>query len=739
MTTQLTPQVEMLISKTLIPLADQRLVDELISLLCRLMDQDGDAVDALEHRLEAEDCARVRPLFNFEHTEFTNSILHIHDIAGRDLIKLTMPITFRLEETNSPDAIIETLDRDRVLKYMRKTWIGEVLNKDLYTIGPLRPTLVDTPDGLPQPADMTLERYERPPQPLPPDRRIGAVFDTCGGQLLIRGEPGTGKTTLLLELAGELITYVEDKPLMPIPIVLLLRRWTDQRLPFVEWLVEELCRTYSVSRRRAEEWVRQDRLILLLDGLDDVPTSDRDVCVTRLNQFLADHGSVRMAICCQVNAYEALTVRPRLNGGSLLIKPLDHEQVDRYLCDPRLRGVHEAVKRSEALRQLATLPLMLNVMCIAYMSQSHIASPEDDTISAWSQQLFDTYVERRFKQQYGPPQRYTREQTVRWLAWLAHCMTSQQQVDFYIDRLEQLQTAADSAALHRDPLSFSETSMRQDWLPTQKLRRIYRGFAGLIFGLAISSVLLCVWSNQLGLVGASLVVLAAGIFFGLLAALLPPTSVAVAQVRIPTVPEAFGPTLQRGVGFGLALLVGLGTLVGGLGNQLLLGFGIGCALALIVGGFYFLAITLARQLAKRWTARPMGAIRRLLVFVSCIYVGGIISGLMLGLLGGFGLGWILGAPLVGLINGPLLGLIIGVIFGTVQGLDVGGQSCVNHYMLRWLLARSGYAPWDYPDFLHYAASLTLLYRIGEGYMFIHHQMMDYFAQHHHEYTHSLTR
>jgi hypothetical protein len=303
-----------------------------------------------------------------------------------------------------------------------------------------------------------------------------------------------------------------------------------------------------------------------------------------------------------------------------------------------------------------------------------------------------------------------------------------------MDRLEQLQTAADSTALRQDQFVFNETAIQQDWLPTQRLQRIYRGFAGLAFGLAISSVLLCMWSNRLGLAGAALVVLAAGIFFGLVAAVLPPASVAVAKVRTPTLPEAFGPTLQHGVGFGLVLPIILCSVVGGLGDQLLLGFGIGCMLALIVGTFYFLAITLARRLAGRWSARPMGAIRRLLVFVLCMYIGGIISGLAIGLAGGFGLGWLLGAPLIGMISGPLLGLIVGVLFGTVQGIEAGGQSSINHYMLRWLLARSDYAPKDYPDFLHYAASLTLLYRVGEGYMFIHRQMMDYFAQQHPERT-----
>ena len=62
---------------------------------------------------------------------------------------------------------------------------------------------------------------EKPPSLLPEETSILKVFDTeeIAGKLLILGEPGSGKTTTLLELAKELITRAENEASKPIPVL----------------------------------------------------------------------------------------------------------------------------------------------------------------------------------------------------------------------------------------------------------------------------------------------------------------------------------------------------------------------------------------------------------------------------------------------------------------------------------------------------------------------------------------
>jgi hypothetical protein len=57
----------------------------------------------------------------------------------------------------------------------------------------------------------------------------------------------------------------------------------------------------------------------------------------------------------------------------------------------------------------------------------------------------------------------------------------------------------------------------------------------------------------------------------------------------------------------------------------------------------------------------------------------------------------------------------------------GGLAYLQHYLLRFLLWRTGVLPWRTIHFLDGAASRILLYRVGGGYRFIHQSFLGYFA------------
>lgn len=92
----------------------------------------------------------------------------------------------------------------------------------------------------------------------------------------------------------------------------------------------------------------------------------------------------------------------------------------------------------------------------------------------------------------------------------------------------------------------------------------------------------------------------------------------------------------------------------------------------------------------------------------------------------------LGSGLTFMVGGKLYfdlgaGLLNGLLGGLVGGLGGGGLACIQHGVLRWLLWRSGLIPWDYVQFLDYAAERVLLRKVGGGYIFIHRLLLDYFA------------
>lgn len=98
--------------------------------------------------------------------------------------------------------------------------------------------LHDAPDTVANPWRFALEGPTRAAQALPLGTTITQVYDQTDGSLLILGAPGTGKTTLLLELARTRLDQAERDPSAPLPVVFHLSTWTEKRLPLATWLVQ---------------------------------------------------------------------------------------------------------------------------------------------------------------------------------------------------------------------------------------------------------------------------------------------------------------------------------------------------------------------------------------------------------------------------------------------------------------------------------------------------------------------
>ncbi|NJO50709.1 MAG: NACHT domain-containing protein [Leptolyngbyaceae cyanobacterium RM2_2_4] len=111
-----------------------------------------------------------------------------------------------------------------------------------------------------------------------------------GRTLLILGEPGAGKTTTLLELTRDLVKRAEQGVDHRIPIVFNLSSWTTKQ-SIAEWLVDELSSKYQVPKQIGRQWVSNQELLLLLDGLDEVKLERRNECVVALNNFHQNYGS----------------------------------------------------------------------------------------------------------------------------------------------------------------------------------------------------------------------------------------------------------------------------------------------------------------------------------------------------------------------------------------------------------------------------------------------------------------
>ena len=204
-----------------------------------------------------------------------------------------------------------------LLDKVKHDWIEGVLEQSVHHEAMLQLGKESRPEMVEHPWARVLEHPEQGSMALPAQQKLSEIFDKMGRTILILGEPGSGKTITLLELARELLVRAQDDPMQPIPVVFNLSTWTEKR-PFKDWLMDELTARYQIPRRFSAPWLKNQRLLLLLDGVDEVEPQQREACVKAINELVDDLGLPGLAVCSRLQEYSALPVFLKLRGAICL-------------------------------------------------------------------------------------------------------------------------------------------------------------------------------------------------------------------------------------------------------------------------------------------------------------------------------------------------------------------------------------------------------------------------------------
>src|SRR5262249_41186481 len=134
--------------------------------------------------------------------------------------------------------------------------------------------------------------------------------------------------------------------------------------------------------------------------------------------------------------YEAASRDHRLAlQGAVVVQPLTYEEVDAALVQAGqpLVALQSALKENEALHELATTPLMLNILILTY--QGSLVRDLPNTEAALLQQVWEDYVERMVMRK-GDSKSYPLRETRAWLSYLARQMREHNQTIFYLEHLQ---------------------------------------------------------------------------------------------------------------------------------------------------------------------------------------------------------------------------------------------------------------------------------------------------------------
>lgn len=622
-----------------------------------------------------------------------------------------------------------------------------------------------------------------------------ALFQASRGRLLLLGEEGTGKTKTLNELAQDLLLRAGQDPEAPLPFFLHCGDWERRPLPLQTWIGNELA-LYQVSEDLTRAWLKDGRLCLLFDGLDETQEAFRAKAVNDLNRFMGSPEAgktLQVVVASRVAEYRAL--------GGLKLQLESALRLERLSTEPGtagdalalltaagepLKGLRDALERSEALQELARTPLLLHLMMKSFRDKSEeaiLAAFEAENEQA---SLFHEYVEAQFAEK-GNREPYAKEVVKGWLGWLARAPEHKFQLENIQPNL--LQHKRDRLTY----LFFSRTlgglALGLSLLPMAggfAENTLFGGFTGLIVALlelpkflrgisrrntsALQQMLrtgllfiICsfLMAFLLGYFEArqrqvDALVVEAGSLLGVLlsffaAATLGPRSLRVSlsrDIRAMEVLSAAWPRTLRGALYGGA---GVGLVIGVIAHLLYLyqsqsplgrylavasqglGFGAygGLAIGLAVGALAGLAVgaLLGAYQDSRYeeeldqNGRLGSNLGLRRVFASCARMTGLYSAAFALVLGGFT--FVLTQQWESVYRMVLFGLTLGLL----AGLRYGGFDLIQHYTLRAQLHISGQFPFRPAAFLSYASQLTFLPQRAGGYVFFHKSLRDTYFTH----------
>ncbi len=198
-------------------------------------------------------------------------------------------------------------------------------------------------------------------------------------RLVVKGAPGSGKSMLLKYLA---LSYSEGRfknlSDLPVPILLELNRLNEANLTVekLEQQLVEVCdrHNFPKANRFISQGLKDGRLLLLLDGLDEVSSGVRSSVVRCLKDFLEleNYKKCRVIITCRTAVYHNEFVDNTKE--TLEIDEFSDQQMRRFLQAwksemPPEKSVEQLIQNLRAkpkIMALARNPLLLTIIVYLY-------------------------------------------------------------------------------------------------------------------------------------------------------------------------------------------------------------------------------------------------------------------------------------------------------------------------------------------------------------------------------------
>jgi NACHT domain len=214
------------------------------------------------------------------------------------------------------------------------------------------------------------------------DCRLGMKVANDTPYMMVLGGPGVGKSTFLRKVGLEALKQGRGEYQHTcIPVFLELRKYRWDKATGIN-LQEKIAEEFQYCglpeyQECTERLLEQGRLLILFDGLDEVPTELLGQMTEAIKNLVDQYSKNRFIASCRIAAYRSFQNFSRFTD--VAISNFDELQIQRFIenwfkshdrpewgneCQTRLNS-----EDHKATRELAQTPLLLTLICILFLKR----------------------------------------------------------------------------------------------------------------------------------------------------------------------------------------------------------------------------------------------------------------------------------------------------------------------------------------------------------------------------------
>jgi len=199
-------------------------------------------------------------------------------------------------------------------------------------------------------------------------------------RLMVLGKPGAGKTTFLKYLAMQCLAGGLAAEKVPFFVTLKDFAEAPKGPGLVEYLVGLLPK--GLTGEAVERLLAEGRSLVLLDGLDEVREEDTKRVIREMRKSADRFGASQFVMTCRIAAKEYTFER----FTEVEVADFDQPQIEAFVGNwfrakndlPKAERFLKRLEEQEPIRELATSPLLLTLLCLVFGEEGDFPSNRSD-------------------------------------------------------------------------------------------------------------------------------------------------------------------------------------------------------------------------------------------------------------------------------------------------------------------------------------------------------------------------